>query len=113
MLISNVVLTFMFYAMNNMVQSNLGHNGMFVMSVCMNIFMIGLMLGNGFGGTITALGGFLFGQRDYVGVRFLVNRCLLSILAVTLTFTLFVEVAPGVVTRLFGATTPEWEQLAN
>jgi len=113
MLISNVVLTLMFYAMNNMVQSNLGHNGMFVMSVCMNIFMIGLMLGNGFGSTITALGGFLFGQRDYVGVRFLVNRCLLSILAVTLTLTLFVEVAPGVVTRLFGANTPELEQLAN
>ena len=113
MLISNVVLTLMFYAMNNMVQSNLGHNGMFVMSVCMNIFMIGLMLGNGFGGTITALGGFLFGQRDYVGVRFLVKRCLLSILVITLTLTLFIEVVPGVVTRLFGANTPELEQLAN
>lgn len=113
MLISNIVLTTLFFAMNTIVQGNLGHNGMFVMSVCMNIFLIGLMLGNGFGSTITSLGGFLYGQRDYAGVRFLVNRCLQAILILTLAFTLFVEVAPGVITNLFGANTPELKLLVN
>ena len=113
MLISNLVLTLLFFAMNNLVQGNLGHNGMFVMSVCMNIFLIGLMLGNGFGGTITSLGGFLYGQRDYAGVRFLVKRCLQAILILTLAFTLLVEVAPEVITSMFGANTPELKQLVN
>jgi Na+-driven multidrug efflux pump len=113
MLISNLVLTFLFFAMNNIVQGSLGHNGMFVMSVCMNIFMIGLMLSNGFGSTITSLGGFLYGQSDYSGVRFLVKRCLQAILLLTITFTVFVEVAPGVISSMFGANTPELQQLAN
>lgn len=52
MLITNIVLTLMFFMINTIVQGRLGHDGMFVMSVCMNILMIGIMLSNGFGDTI-------------------------------------------------------------
>ena len=113
MLIGNLVLIFLFYAMNNIVQAKLGHNGMFVMSVCMNIFLVGLMLANGFGGTITSLGGFLYGQRDFAGVRYLVKKCLFAIMIIAISFSLFVEVVPGAISSLFGANTPELEQMVN
>lgn len=113
MLISNVVLMLMLYTINTIVQNRLGHDGMFVMSVCMNILMIGLMLSNGFGETILSLGGFLYGQLDFTGTRMLVKRCLWCIVGITLTFSLFVILFPGLLTQLFGANTPELLALAN
>ena len=113
MLISNIVLTLMFFAINTMVQGRLGHDGMFVMSVCMNILMIGIMLSNGFGETILSLGGFLYGQLDYTGTRILVRRCLWFVLGITLAFSAFVMLFPGVLTGLFGANTPELRAMAN
>lgn len=113
MLISNIVLMLMFYAINTIVQNRLGHDGMFVMSVCMNILMIGMMLSNGFSETILSLGGFLYGQLDYTGTRMLVKRCLCYILGITLAFTVFVVLFPGMLTQLFGANTPELQLLAN
>lgn len=113
LLIGNMILVFLFYSMNNIVQDRLGHNGMFIMSVCMNIFMIGMMLSNGFGSAILSLGGFLYGQSDYTSVRFLVKRCLIAILIITIGFSVLVEAAPSLLTRLFGANTPELITLAN
>ena len=113
MLISNVVLMLMLYAINTIIQNRLGHNGMFVMSICMNILMIAMMLSNGFGQTILSLGGFLYGQLDYTGTRILVKRCLWYIVGITLTFMVFVMLFPGVLTQLFGANTPELQTLAN
>lgn len=113
MLISNIVLMLMFYAINTIVQNRLGHDGMFVMSVCMNILMIGMMLSNGFSETILSLGGFLYGQLDYTGTRMLVKHCLCYILGITLAFTVFVVLFPGMLTQLFGANTPELQLLAN
>jgi len=113
LLISNVILVVMFYLMNSIVQGRLGHDGMFVMSVCVNIFMIGMMLSNGFGSTILSLGGFLYGQSDFTSFKFLVQRCLLAILIITMGFCVLVEAVPSLLTRLFGANTPELIALAN
>ena len=113
MLISNVVLMLMFYAINTIVQNRLGHDGMFVMSICMNVLMIGMMLSNGFGQTILSLGGFLYGQLDFTGTSMLVKRCLYYIVGITLAFMAFVILFPGVLTQLFGANTPELLALAN
>ena len=113
MLISNIVLTLMFFTINTIVQGRLGHHGMFVMSVCMNILMIGIMLSNGFGETVLSLGGFLYGQLDFTGTRMLVKRCFLYILGITLVFSVFVMLFPSVLTQLFGANTPELQAMAN
>lgn len=113
MLIGNIVLTLLFYLMNNIVQDRLGHDGMFVMSVCMNIFMIGLMLANGFGSTIMSLGGFLYGQSDFTGVRIMVKNCLSAVVYLTLAFILLVEVFPSLLTYLFGANTPALRAIAD
>ena len=113
LLISNVILVVMFYSMNSIVQGRLGHDGMFVMSVCVNIFMIGMMLSNGFGSTILSLGGFLYGQSDFTSFKFLVKKCLLAILITTIGFSVLVEAVPNLLTRLFGANTPELIALAN
>lgn len=113
LLIGNMILVLLFYYMNNIVQDRLGHNGMFIMSVCVNIFMIGMMLSNGFGSAILSLGGFLYGQSDFTSVRFLVKRCLIAILIITIGFSVLVEAAPSLLTRLFGANTPELITLAN
>lgn len=113
LMISNLVLTVMLYAINTIVQGRLGHDGMFVMSVCMNILMIGLMLSGGFGGTILSLGGFLYGQQDFMGTRILVKRCLMFIIGITLAFTAFVMLFPSVLTTLFGANTEHLQAIAN
>lgn len=113
LLFSNVVLVVMFYLMNNLVQARLGHNGMFVLSTCVNIFLIGTMMSNGFGNTILSLGGFLYGQRDFSGARLLVKECLLSIVGITLAFALLVVAFPSLLTHLFGANTPELAAMTN
>ena len=113
LLISNVVLVVMFYLMNNIVQARLGHDGMFVMSVCVNIFLLGTMMSNGFGNTILSLGGFLYGQRDYSGAHMLVRECLSWIVGITLAFTLIVIAFPSLLTYLFGANTPELAAMSN
>lgn len=107
LMISNIIMMIMMFLLNNIVQSNLGADGMFVLSVCINVLSLGMMCSNGFGSTAMAIGGNLYGQRDFEGLRMLLNRCLSYMLIVTITATILIEIFPGFLASIFGANSPE------
>ena len=111
LMISNIIMMIMMFLLNSIVQSNLGADGMFVLSVCINVLSLGMMCSNGFGSTAMAIGGNLYGQRDFVGLRMLLNRCLSYMLIVTLVATILIEFFPESLASVFGANTPELKSM--
>lgn len=107
LVIGNLLLMVMFLFLNNIVQSKQGADGMFAMSICMNLLTLGMMVSGSVGATAMSVGGFLYGQKDFEGVRILVGRCVRLVLVVLVVVLAVVEIAPGIVTGLFGADTPE------
>lgn len=102
MMISNILMMVMIFLMNVIVQTKLGADGMFVLSVCVNVLSLSMMLSNGFGSTAMAIGGNLFGQKDFEGLRMLLTRCLMWIFLITIVVTGIVELFPQALAGLFG-----------
>lgn len=111
LMISNIIMMIMMFLLNSIVQSNLGADGMFVLSVCINVLSLGMMCSNGFGSTAMAIGGNLYGQRDFEGLGMLLNRCLSYMLIVTITATILIEIFPGFLASIFGANSPELKSM--
>ena len=88
LIIGNLVLTVMFLLMNNIIQDKQGADGMFTLSVCVNLLSIGMLFSSGIGSTAMSIGGFLRGQQDYIGLRMLVKKSI-----TLLFFSLLVVVA--------------------
>ncbi|MDO4497268.1 MAG: MATE family efflux transporter [Bacteroidales bacterium] len=107
LIISNLVLMLLFILLNNTIQDKQGADGMFAMSICMNILSISMMITGGIGSTLLAIGGFLNGQQDYRGIRFLVNGGLKMQILVLAVIMIVAEFVPSALTSLFGANTTE------
>ena len=105
LIISNMVLMLLFLFLNNTIQSEEGADGMFALSVCMNLLSISMMITGGVGSTLLSVGSFLGGQRDYRGIRFLVYKGLQMELAVLAVIVGISELCPSLLTSLFGADT--------
>lgn len=112
LMVSNIIMMIMMFSLNTIVQNKLGADGMFVLSVCINVLSLGMMCSNGFGSTAMSIGGYLYGQRDFEGLRMLLNRCLVYMLIVTLAATFLIEIFPEALASLFGANTPELKAMA-
>ncbi len=107
LIISNLILTVMFLLMNNIIQDKQGADGMFTLSVCINLLTIGMMLSGGVGSATLAIGGFLRGQHDYIGVRILVSKAVTWLFVGLTLIACIIFLFPGLISSLFGANTPE------
>lgn len=106
LIISNVVLALMFVLLNNVIQYKQGADGMFAMSICMNLLALGMMFQGGLSSMTMSVGGFMFGQEDYIGVRILVNKTLKLLLVILCALVAVIEIFPGLFSMIFGADTP-------
>lgn len=113
MIVANLILMFNFFMLNNIIQRRQGADGVFVLSICMNLLSIGMMFGSGIGSAVFAIGSFLKGQKDYQGLRILVNKCIGLFLICLFTVVAIIQIYPQIITRLFGADTPEMIAYAN
>lgn len=113
LIISNLILTVMFLLMNNIIQYEQGVDGMFTLSVCINLLTIGMMLSSGFGSATLAIGGFLRGQQDFIGLRILVSNAVKWIFFGLTMIVCIIFIFPGLISSLFGANTPELTLYAN
>lgn len=113
LIIGNLILTLLFFFLNRIIQAKQGADGMFAMSICMNLLTIGMMVSGSVGSTCLSVGGFLYGQKDFDGLKILVNRGLRFMVIVMAVVTLVIEVWPGLVSGLFGADTPELAAYAD
>jgi putative MATE family efflux protein len=107
LIISNLVLTVMFLLMNNIIQNKQGADGMFTLSVCLNLLSIGMLFSGGIGSTALSIGGFLRGQQDYIGLRMLVKKAITLVFFSLLVVVVIIELFPGLISMLFGSNTPE------
>lgn len=98
-------LSVLFY--NSVVLDRLGPDGMFALSVGSGMLSIGSLFTNGAFQAFIAVGGMLYGQKDYRGMHLLFVRCLSITLAAAIGFMLFSLCFPELLVRLFGAETPE------
>lgn len=99
----NAVLMLLIFFLNTTIQNMQGADGMFVLSVCISLLTIGMLFANGVGSMVLSVGGFLNGQKDFVGLKMLVNRGIFILLGFTLAIVGAVEIAPGFFASVYGA----------
>ena len=88
--INTLLLGISTYAINSIILSNLGAEGVFAWAVCFQLFVIQQMVLGGIATSIYSIGGLLIGEKDIVGLRLLTNKVMKYICLSLLVFTLFV-----------------------
>lgn len=101
--IGTIVMSAMMLILNELVLRTKGADGMFILSVCMQVLMLSMLLLGGAGSALTGIGGVLLGEYDYEAIRKLLTLVFKMIICVTSCFTVFVFIFPEVLASLFGA----------
>jgi len=89
--------------LNTLVLRTLGADGMFTLSICMQLLMICMLVLTATGGTITGLGGILSGEEDWDAVERLISLILRLSQGLALCATVLLLAFPEGVASLFGA----------
>ena len=89
--------------LNTLVLNKLGADGMFTLSICMQLLMICMLVLTATGGTITGLGGILSGEEDWDGVGRLISLILRLSLGLALVASVLLLAFPAGAASLFGA----------
>ena len=89
--------------LNTLVLRTLGADGMFTLSICMQLLMICMLVLTATGGTITGLGGILSGEGDWDAVGRLISIILRLSLGLALCAAVLLLAFPVGVASLFGA----------
>ena len=89
--------------LNTLVLRTLGADGMFTLSICMQLLMICMLVLTATGGTITGLGGILSGEEDWDAVGRLISLILRLSLGLALCASVLLLAFPEGVASLFGA----------
>lgn len=98
--ISTIILTL---GLNTIVLSIMGADGMFPLSICMQLFLIAMLIYTGIGTCITGIGGIMLGEQDYDGVIRLVKSTTRTVLIVSAIAMAVLIAIPGPIATLFGA----------
>lgn len=98
--ISTIILTL---GLNTIVLSIMGPDGMFPLSICMQLFLIAMLIYTGIGTCITGIGGIMLGEQDYDGVIRLVKSTTRTVLIVSAIAMAVLIAIPGPIATLFGA----------
>ena len=90
-------------ALNFVIINTLGSSGMYIWSVCMEIFTLVLIAMSGVETSMVSIGGFLTGDEDVTGLRLMVHHALKVVGLLLLVLTLFILIVPQGVALAFGA----------
>lgn len=101
------------YAINSIILSNLGTDGIFAWAVCFQLFIILQMVLGGIATSIYSIGGLLIGEKDIVGLHILTNKVLKYICLSLLAITLFVMITPGSIGWLFASSHSQSEGMLH
>ena len=99
------------YAINSIILSSLGADGIFAWAVCFQLFIILQMVLGGIATSIYSIGGLLIGEKDIVGLRILTNKVMKYICLSLLGITLFVLITPGSIGWLFASKNVQSEDM--
>ena len=101
--VNMVSVAVMLLGLNAIIMHIQGADGMFILSVCMQMFSIGMLLVGGACGAITGIGGRLYGEQDWNGMRRLFDSVFRRVLGGAGLTTLLLFLFPSFLARLFGA----------
>ena len=101
--INTLLLGISIYAINNIILSNLGTDGIFAWAICFQLFIILQMVLSGIATSIYSIGGLLIGEKDIEGLRLLTNKVMKYICLSLLVITLFVLITPESIGWLFAS----------
>ena len=104
MCINGLLLGLCIYGFNSIVLHAQGADGMYIWSVCLQLFLITQMVMVGIGGSLFSIGGLLAGERDMLGLAILFRRVMIYICSVLLVLMLIVMVMPEAFGKLFGSS---------
>lgn len=89
--------------LNGMVVNSFGADTMFTFSIAISLINLVNLFTTGAGQAFRAIGGMLYGQRDYVGMRMLNNRLVMLLLVVGLVCMVAGEMLTPQLATLYGA----------
>ena len=96
-----------YYILNAFIQQTLGADNMAIYAVCINSVNIVRLCIEGIIGVVQTIGGVLFGEKDYFGIRRLVRRtvlfCCVSVAVLTAVFLTY----PQLILTIFSFNKPE------
>lgn len=96
-----------FFILNTFIQNTLGADNMAIYAVCINSVDIIKLFIEGIIGVIQTIGGILYGEKDYFGIRRLVRRTIIftgvTVAALTAIFLIF----PNLILMMFSFNKPE------
>lgn len=101
--VGEVALMMGLMALNSLIIYTLGSDGMYIWSVCMEIFTLVLIAMSGVETSMVSIGGFLMGDEDTTGLRLLVRRALWLVCMMLLVLTLLILIVPQGIAMTFGA----------
>jgi putative MATE family efflux protein len=101
--INTLLLGISTYAINSIILSSLGAEGVYAWAICFQLFVIQQMVLSGIATSIYSIGGLLIGEKDIVGLQLLTNKVMKYICLSLLAFTLFVLITPESIGWLFAS----------
>ena len=93
--------------LNSAIIYTLGSSGMFIWSVCMEIFTLVLIAMSGVETSMISIGGFLTGDEDVTGLRLMVHHVLWVVCSLLFLLMLAILIVPQGVAWVFGARDAE------
>ena len=92
------------YFINTIVLHVAGDDGMYVWSLCLQLFTIMQLVLGGISTSIYAIGGLLAGERDMEGLGILTRRVLVYVCSVLVVIVVVMLIYPGMLASLFGGS---------
>ena len=102
--INSLLLGVCTYFINTIVLRMAGDNGMYVWSLCLQLFTIMQLVLGGISTSIYAIGGLLAGERDMEGLGILTRRVLVYVCSVLAVIMVVMLVWPEMLASLFGGS---------
>ena len=97
-------LTLLLFSSNHIVLDSLGHNGLFVFAVCMNLLQVYNLFVAGTCRTLQSLGAIQVGKADSDAFGLVIRKSFRFITISVLLTCIFAWLFPSVIARLFGAS---------
>ena len=92
------------YLINTIVLCKAGDDGMYLWSLCLQLFAIMQMVLGGVSTSIYSIGGLLVGERDMVGLKILTRRVLLYVCSALAVIVVVMMLYPEMLAKLFGGS---------
>ncbi len=102
-----VMLILKYYILNAFIQNTLGADNMAIYAVCINSVYIVRLCIEGIIGVVQTIGGVLYGEKDYYGIRRLVRRTVIfTCVSVAVLMAVFL-IWPQIILTIFSFNKPE------